>query len=133
MTTKNFEIPAELIKRFAELTNEFESAIRTDERQRIYDKMTSFTSAQKSEPQRARVVADVTLTAGHHEIKRLLSGDKWLAVPTIAGLTGKTRNTIYTYLRDLRASGVVIDSKTVNGRGVNRRGYSKIFRLAKAA
>jgi|DEB0MinimDraft_10_1074344.scaffolds.fasta_scaffold56316_1 hypothetical protein len=134
MTTKNFDIPAELINKFAKLTGEFETVIREDERQRIYEKMKSFTSAEKSEPQRARVVANKKIGAGHKRVIDLLSGSRFFAIPTIAGLVDVKRSTVVQYLNDLTVHhGFVLEKRDIGHVGNGRKGYRKLYRLAKSA
>jgi len=134
MTTKNFDIPAELINKFAKLTGEFESEIRADERQRIYEKMKSFTSAEKSDRQRARVVANTKkIGAGHRRVIELLSGSRFFAIPTIAGLVDVKRSTVVQYLNDLTVHhGFVLEKRDIGHVGNGRKGYRKLYRLAKA-
>jgi len=134
MTTKNFDIPAELINKFAKLTGEFESEIRADERQRIYEKMKSFTSAEKSDRQRARVVANTKkIGAGHRRVIELLSGSRFFAIPTIAGLVDVKRSTVVQYLNDLTVHhGFVLEKRDIGHVGTGRKGYRKLYRLAKA-
>ena len=133
MTTKNFDIPAELINKFAKLTGEFESEIRADERQRIYEKMKSFTSAEQSDRQRARVVANKKIGAGHKRVIELLSGSRFFAIPTIAGLVDVKRSTVVQYLNDLTVHhGFVLEKRDIGHVGTGRKGYRKLYRLAKA-
>lgn len=134
MTTKNFDIPAELINKFAKLTGDFESEIRADERQRIYEKMKSFTSAEKSNRQRARVVATTKkIGAGHRRVIELLSGSRFFAIPTIAGLVDVKRSTVVQYLNDLTVHhGFVLEKRDIGHVGTGRKGYRKLYRLAKA-
>jgi len=134
MTTKNFDIPAELINKFAKLTGEFESEILADERQRIYEKMKSFTSAEKSDRQRARVVANTKkIGAGHRRVIELLSGSRFFAIPTIAGLVDVKRSTVVQYLNDLTVHhGFVLEKRDIGHVGTGRKGYRKLYRLAKA-
>ena len=133
MTTKNFDIPAELINKFAKLTGEFESEIRADERQRIYEKMKSFTSAEQSDRQRARVVANKKIGAGHRRVIELLSGSRFFAIPTIAGLVDVKRSTVVQYLNDLTVHhGFVLEKRDIGHVGTGRKGYRKLYRLAKA-
>jgi len=133
MTTKNFDIPAELINKFAKLTGEFESEIRADERQRIYEKMKSFTSAEQSDRQRARVVANKKIGAGHRRVIELLSGSRFFAIPTIAGLVDVKRSTVVQYLNDLTVHhGFVLEKRDIGHVGNGRKGYRKLYRLAKA-
>ena len=133
MTTKNFDIPAELVAKFAKLTNEFESEIRANERQRIYEKMKSFTSAEQSEPQRARVVANKKIGAGHKRVIELLSGSRFFSIPTIAGLVDVKRSTVVQYLNDLTVHhGFVLEKRDIGHVGTGRKGYRKLYRLAKA-
>jgi len=134
MTTKNFDIPAELINKFAKLTGEFESEIRADERQRIYEKMKSFTSAEQSDRQRARVVANTKkIGAGHRRVIELLSGSRFFAIPTIAGLVDVKRSTVVQYLNDLTVHhGFVLEKRDIGHVGTGRKGYRKLYRLAKA-
>jgi Fic family protein len=134
MTTKNFEIPAELINKFAKLTNEFESEIRANERQRLLERFQQEFPALKSEPQRARVVANKKIGAGHKRVIELLSGSRFFAIPTIAGLVDVKRSTVVQYLNDLTVHhGFVLEKRDIGHVGNGRKGYRKLYRLVKSA
>jgi predicted transcriptional regulator len=54
----------------------------------------------------------------------------YIAVPTLAGNLGVTKNTVYNLLWQLEKMGYEIDRRNT---GNHRGGYAKIYRLAKSA
>ena len=71
---------------------------------------------------------DRPLSKGHEKIVTILR-QGFVAVPTLAGMTGLKASTVHAYLQDLKRNGFTIEKKNV-GRRYGRRGYKKIYRLA---
>ena len=127
--------PPELLDELKELADRFELVIRGDERDRIISKMRGeLFAAQTSQPQRETVqqpsdVVTVRLSDTQKKMVRFLRAG-YIAVPTLAGNLGVTKNTVYNLLWQLENMGYQIDKRNT---GNHRGGYAKIYRLAKAA
>lgn len=132
----------EMIAKFKALTDDFEIAIRKDERDRIVDKMRGNLFAEQTasplpesglQPNDVKTLETrkVQLHEGHHRVIRLLSRGNYLAAPTIAGLIDVKRSAVWTYLQQINASDdYMIEKKQLPGRA---RGYRTLYRLAKSA
>lgn len=149
-TTMKKTLPNHLIKRFTELTNDIEAAIRIDEQRRILKSirhnMEGPITGKYGEPvpvgmntgMHGEPLAGDTPPAaeGNRPItkthRRLLGylEKGYIAVPTLAGNLNIKKQTVYDYLVTLRSWGYDIQSRNT---GNNRGGYTKIFRLAKSA
>jgi len=145
MTTKT-NISPELVLRFKELADDFESLIRTEERNRIaalFEQAAAESEPQRSdqtdmhgEPVNTRTVTSqrIRLSAKHEEIVDLLSQGRWMAAPTIAGLVDLQRITVWNYLNQIKHSGLYrLEEKQVSQLDRKRRGYTKLWRIASAA
>jgi len=149
MTTKT-NISPELVLRFKALADDFETLIRTEERNRIAAlfEQAAAESAAESEPQRddqtdmhgepidTRTVTAqrIRLSAKHEQIIDLLSQGRWMAAPTIAGLVDLQRITVWNYINQIKNSGLYrLEEKQVNQLDRKRRGYTKLWRIASAA
>ena len=71
------------------------------------------------------------LNRGHERVRKLLDTSSYTAAPTLAGLLGYSRATVRTYMRDLMAHGVEIETKALKGGYRGRSGYRVGYRLAK--
>ena len=127
--------PPELLDELKELADRFELAIRGDERDRIISKRRGdLFAAQTSQPLQESVpqpkdVVTVRLSKTQQKMLRFLRAG-YIAVPTLAGNLGVTKNTVYNLLWQLEKAGYQIDRRNT---GNHRGGYAKIYRLAKAA
>ena len=127
--------PPELLEELKTLADRFELVIRGDERDRIISKMRGeLFAAQTSQPQREsdvqpKDVVTVRLSKTQQKMLRFLRAG-YIAVPTLAGNLGVTKNTVYNLLWQLEKAGYQIDKRNT---GNHRGGYAKIYRLAKAA
>ena len=149
-TTMKKTLPNHLIKRFTELTNDIEAAIRIDEQRRILKSvrlnMEGPVTGKYGEPvpvgmktgMHGEPLAGDTppaaagnrpITKTHRHLLGYLEKG-YIAVPTLAGNLGISKSTVYDYLVTLRSWGYDIQSRNT---GNNRGGYTKIFRLAKSA
>ena len=148
--------PPHLIEAFKKLTDDFESAIRADERQRLLVKF----RAEFPEKPVAKPEPLFPITGMHgeplHESgpqpvdyhpaepfdyvklglnethRRMLSylREGFMAVPTLAGHCNIKKQSVYTYLCQLEEMGYKIERKST---GNIRGGYRLIYRLAKSA
>jgi len=149
MANETSKIPADLIVKLASLTNEIEAAVRADERARVRERLAAAWN-DHGEPLVSGLAAAQTdmhgepvgsaapsrqpaknLSAGHLRVRDLLSGSRFYAAPTIAGLADLRRSTVVQYLNDLKKHGYVFETRKVNGL-VGKRGYRVAYRLAKA-
>ena len=92
--------------------------------------------SEQPQPKPAKKVASrkVRITAKHREIVALLSEGRWLAAPTIAGLTNLQRITVWNYLNEIKHSGLYkLEERKVKQVDRNKRGYTKLWRVATAA
>jgi biotin operon repressor len=127
--------PPELLEELKTLADRFELVIRGDERDRIISKMRGdLFAAQTSQPQRESRpqpsdVVTVRLSDTQKKMVRFLRAG-YIAVPTLAGNLGVTKNTVYNLLWQLEKMGYEIDRRNT---GNHRGGYAKIYRLAKSA
>ena len=71
---------------------------------------------------------DRPLSKSHQQLVEILRRG-FVAVPTLAGMTGLKSSTVHQYLQDLKRNGFQIEKKNANRR-FGRRGYNKIYRLA---
>jgi len=140
--------PPHLIEAFKKLTDDFESAIRADERQRLLVKFRAEfpdkpvakpeplfpitgmhgEPLHESGPQPVDTVR-VELNDTHRTILSYLR-EGFMAVPTLAGHAGIKKQSVYTYLSQLEEMGYKLERKST---GNIRGGYRLIYRLAKAA
>jgi DNA-binding IclR family transcriptional regulator len=144
MANETSKIPADLIVKLASLTNEIEEAVRADERARVRERLVAawndhgeplvsgLAAAQTDmhgEPVGSATPSrqPVKLSAGHLRVRDLLSGSRFIARPTLAGLADIRRSTVSTYLNDLKRHGYVIEKRKLDGTG-----YRVGYRLAKA-
>ena len=148
MANNTSKIPADLIVKLASLTNEIEAAVRADERARVRERLAAAWN-DHGEPLvsgLAKATGNQTdmhgepvgsaapsrqpaknLSAGHLRVRDLLSGSRFIARPTLAGLADIRRSTVSTYLNDLKQHGYVIEKRKLDGTG-----YRVGYRLAKA-
>ena len=144
--------PPYLIEAFKKLTDDFESAIRADERDRIISKMRgNLFTEQTSQPlQESGPLFPITGMHGEqlhesgpqpvdsvrvelndtHRVMLSYLRDGFMAVPTLAGHAGIKKQSVYTYLSQLEEMGYKLERKST---GNIRGGYRLIYRLAKAA
>ena len=140
--------PPRLIDAFKKLTDEFENAIRADERQRL---LTKFRAEHPEKPV-AKPEPLYPITGLHGEplmesgpqpvdVLRVELNDThrtmlsylrqgFMAVPTLAGHAGIKKQSVYTYLGQLEQMGYKLERKST---GNIRGGYRLIYRLAKSA
>ena len=127
--------PPELLEELKTLADRFELVIRGDERDRIISKFRGELFAEQvNQPQQEtdvqpKDVVTVRLTKTQQKMLRFLRAG-YIAVPTLAGNLGVTKNTVYNLLWQLEKAGYQIDRRNT---GNHRGGYAKIYRLAKAA
>jgi biotin operon repressor len=152
--------PPHLIEAFKKLTDDFETAIRADERDRIISKMRGnlFTEQTSQPVQESGPLFPITgmhgeplqesgpqpveyhpaepfdyVKLGLNEThRRMLSylREGFMAVPTLAGHCNIKKQSVYTYLCQLEEMGYKIERKNTGNR---RGGYRLIYRLAKSA
>ena len=141
-------IPNHLIKRFQNVCNDIEDAIRIDEQRRM---LASFRRNMEGPiPAKLGDPVPVGMQTGMHGeplagerqptgARRLTSTQRrmldyleqgYIAVPTLAGHLNIRIGTVHDYLTTLRNFGYPIQSRNT---GNNRGGYTKIYRLAKVA
>ena len=144
------KIPKHLLKRFTELTNDIEAAIRIDEQRRILKSIrvnmegpvtgkygepvpVGMKSGMHGEPLAGgtppAAEGNRPITKTHRRLLGYLEKG-YIAVPTLAGNLGISKGTVHDYLVTLRSWGYDIQSRNT---GNNRGGYTKISRLAKSA
>ena len=133
------ELPKELVDQFVKLADRFELIIRQDESDQLINKLRGrlfaeqIAEAEIKEPPLPESVpqpnGNVDLTTTHYCAIRWMS-QGFIAVPTLAGHMGVRKQSVYSYLSDLRKAGYDIESKNT---GNNRGGYYKIYRLARSA
>ncbi len=143
-------LPNHLIKRFTELTNDIEAAIRIDEQRRILKSIrhnmegpitgkygepvpVGMNTGMHGEPLAGdtppAAVGNRPITKTHRRLLGYLEKG-YIAVPTLAGNLNIKKQTVYDYLVTLRSWGYDIQSRNTGNR---RGGYFKIYRLAKSA
>ena len=148
--------PPHLIEAFKKLTNDFENAIRADERQRLLAKFRAEfpdkpvakpeplfpitgmhgEPLQESGPQPVEYHPaepfDYVKLGLNETHRRMLSylREGFMAVPTLAGHCNIKKQSVYTYLCQLEEMGYKIERKNTGNR---RGGYRLIYRLAKSA
>lgn len=130
----------EMIAKFKALTDDFETAIRRDERQRLLVKFrgefpaTGNNTDMHGHPlresgQQPDDVVRVELNATHRKMLSYLR-DGFMAVPTLAGHCNIKKQSVYTYLGQLEQAGYRLEKRSTGNR---RGGYRLIYRLAKSA
>jgi biotin operon repressor len=137
------KIPQTLIDRFATLCDDFEDHIRADERQRLLERFRAEfpdlpvakpapvpMTGLHGEPLHESGPQPKTLSRTHRAMIDWLSRGTFMAVPTLAGHLGIKKQSVYTYLSDLRANGYPLEIRET---GNYKGGYYKIYRLAKAS
>lgn len=128
------------LAKFKALTDDFEAAIRRDERQRLLAKfrgefpVTGSNTDMHGQPlqesgQQRDDVLTVRLNSTQKKMLEFLRAG-YIAVPTLAGNLRVRKETVYAYLWQLKKAGYQIDKRNT---GNHRGGYAKIYRLAKAA
>jgi len=148
--------PPHLIEAFKKLTDDFEHAIRADERQRLLVKFRAeFPDKPVAKPEplfpitgmhgeplhesgpQPRVFHpaepfDYVKLGLNETHRRMLSylREGFMAVPTLAGHCNIKKQSVYTYLSQLEEMGYKLERKST---GNIRGGYRLIYRLAKSA
>ena len=131
-------LPESLIEKIRKVADEFELAIRQDERDRLISKMRgTLYSEQVGEalvdddtpplPESLPQPNDVVLSSTHYQAIRWMS-QGFIAVPTLAGHMNVKKQSVYHYLSDLKKAGFDIEIKSTGNR---RGGYRNIYRLAR--
>jgi hypothetical protein len=130
----------ELLAQLKQLGDNFEQAIRRDERQRLLVKFraefpaTGNNTDMHGQPlhesgQQPDDVVRVELNATHRKMLSYLR-DGFMAVPTLAGHCNIKKQSVYTYLGQLEQAGYRLEKRSTGNR---RGGYRLIYRLAKSA
>ena len=130
----------ELLAQLKQLGDNFEQAIRRDERQVLLAKFRAEFPATGSNTdmhghplressQQPDDVVRVELNATHRTMLSYLR-DGFMAVPTLAGHCNIKKQSVYTYLGQLEQAGYKLEKRSTGNR---RGGYRLIYRLAKAA
>jgi len=130
----------ELLAQLKQLGDNFEQAIRRDERQILLAKFraefpaTGNNTDMHGQPlhesgQQPDDVVRVELNATHRKMLSYLR-DGFMAVPTLAGHCNIKKQSVYTYLGQLEQAGYKLEKRSTGNR---RGGYRLIYRLAKAA
>jgi hypothetical protein len=130
----------ELLAQLKQLGDNFEQAIRRDERQILLAKLrgkfpaTGNNTDMHGQPlhesgQQPDDVVRVELNATHRKMLSYLR-DGFMAVPTLAGHCNIKKQSVYTYLGQLEQAGYKLEKRSTGNR---RGGYRLIYRLAKAA
>ena len=133
-------LPESLIENIRKVADEFELAIRQDERDRLISKLRgTLYSEQVGEaladgdtpplPESLPQPNDVVLSSTHYQAIRWMS-QGFIAVPTLAGHMNVKKQSVYHYLSDLKKAGFDIEIKSTGNR---RGGYRNIYRLARPA
>ena len=124
-----------MIAKFKALTDDFEMAIRRDERDRIVSKMRgNLFAEQTASPlqesgQQPDDVVRVELNASQRKMLAYLR-DGFMAVPTLAGHLNIQKQSVYAYLDGIKRAGYELE---IRNTGNLRGGYRNIYRLAKSA
>jgi len=140
--------PPHLIEAFKKLTDDFEHAIRADERKRLLVKFRAeFPEKPVAKPETLYPITGlhgeplmesgpqpvdvlrVELNDTHRTMLSFLR-EGFMAVPTLAGHCNIKKQSVYTYLGQLEEMGYKLERKST---GNIRGGYRLIYRLAKAA
>ena len=130
----------ELLAQLKQLGDNFEQAIRRDERQVLLAKFRAEFPATgnntdmhghplRESGQQPDDVVSVELNATHRTMLSYLR-DGFMAVPTLAGHCNIKKQSVYTYLGQLEQAGYKLEKRST---GYRRGGYRLIYRLAKAA
>ena len=130
----------ELLAQLKQLGDNFEQAIRRDERQVLLAKFraefpaTGNNTDMHGQPlresgQQPNDVVRVGLNATHRTMLSYLR-DGFMAVPTLAGHCNIKKQSVYTYLGQLEQAGYKLEKRSTGNR---RGGYRLIYRLAKSA
>ena len=140
--------PPKLLAALKKLGDDFEEAIRADERAKISKRFAdAFPSKPVAKPEPLYPITDMhgeplqeigaqpidRVTVNLNETHRIML--HWLsrgfmAVPTLAGHANIKKESVYTYLCQLEEMGYELERKST---GNIRGGYRLIYRLAKAA
>ena len=124
-----------MIAKFKALTDDFELAIRRDERDRIVSKMRGNLFAEQTAsplPESGLQPDDVVRVELNASQRKMLSylRDGFMAVPTLAGHLNIQKQSVYAYLDGIKRAGYELE---VRNTGNLRGGYRNIYRLAKSA
>lgn len=130
----------EMISKFKALTDDFEIAIRRDERQVLLAKFrgefpaTGSNTDMHGHPlqesgQQPDDVVRVELNASQRKMLSYLR-DGFMAVPTLAGHLNIQKQSVYAYLDGIKRAGYELE---IRNTGNLRGGYRNIYRLAKSA
>lgn len=130
----------ELLAQLKQLGDNFEQAIRRDERQILLAKFraefpaTGNNTDMHGQPlhesgQQPDDVVRVELNATHRKMLGYLR-DGFMAVPTLAGHCNVKKQSVYAYLDVIKKAGYELE---IRNTGNLRGGYRNIYRLAKAA
>ena len=125
----------EMIAKFKALTDDFEMAIRKDERDRIVSKMRGNLFAEQTAsplPESGLQPDDVVRVELNASQRKMLSylRDGFMAVPTLAGHLNIQKQSVYAYLDGIKRAGYELE---VRNTGSLKGGYRNIYRLAKSA
>ena len=138
----------ELLAQLKQLGDNFEQAIRRDERQRLLVKFRAEfpatgnntdmhgqplrESGQQPSDYHPAEPFDYVKLGLNETHRRMLSylRDGFMAVPTLAGHCNIKKQSVYTYLGQLEQAGYKLEKRSTGNR---RGGYRLIYRLAKAA
>lgn len=125
----------EMIAKFKALTDDFELAIRKDERDRIVSKMRGNLFAEQTAsplPESGLQPDDVVRVELNASQRKMLSylRDGFMAVPTLAGHLNIQKQSVYAYLDGIKRAGYELE---VRNTGNLKGGYRNIYRLAKSA
>jgi len=129
-----------MIAKFKALTDDFETAIRRDERQRLLVKFRGEFPATGNDTdmhghplhesgQQPDDVVRVELNASQRKMLSYLR-DGFMAVPTLAGHLNIQKQSVYAYLDGIKRAGYELE---IRNTGNLRGGYRNIYRLAKSA
>jgi hypothetical protein len=148
--------PPKLLAALKKLGDDFEEAIRADERKRLLAKFRAETGRKPvakpeplypitdmhGEPLQETAPQPTTFSSGEpfdyvklqlnetHRIMLHWMSKGFMAVPTLAGHANIKKQSVYTYLCQLEEMGFKLERKST---GNIRGGYRLIYRLAKAA
>jgi predicted transcriptional regulator len=140
----------ELLAQLKQLGDNFEQAIRRDERQRLLVKFRAEFPAtgnntdmhgqplhesgqQPDQQSEYNKLVSKARNAGLCETHRMMLSylrDGFMAVPTLAGHCNIKKQSVYTYLGQLEQAGYRLEKRSTGNR---RGGYRLIYRLAKSA
>ena len=129
-----------MIAKFKALTDDFETAIRRDERQVLLAKFRGEFPATGNDTdmhghplqesgQQPDDVVRVELNASQRKMLSYLR-DGFMAVPTLAGHLNIQKQSVYAYLDGIKRAGYDLE---IRNTGNLRGGYRNIYRLAQSA